>query len=770
MSAAEPLREDDSLDFRESLQADADTLAARGFASNFCAGWLALWRFVLVEYGERLEEAYLLTFPDKPPKTAAQIVASCSRTVMALISAAVRADKSKSQRRRFKCASWMLESYRAGLVLLPDEMPADEKKKRRANLSRYWRTRWAVLHMLQCVTQLPLVTREAKDWRDNRNSHDAAHYTEQATELLFDIMGRGRFQKGVSRVRVFELAVESGVESFRKRFGPYAPGYQLPTPAPEPEGDAPGKRRERAKVIDFDKAKEKLAGAVEILRARAEAGKLTPEEADEFLRLLAPVVEIARATSAKEGVVTSADFEAAESNATFEEATCDFSAKNEDSESVSADVFIRREYTPLGVPPWEFLRAFYPDPHEEVRLRVFKPKKAPDGEPRFTARIISSRRAKLATDERHVEELRKLNASRGLYFTVNAGGDEATEITRVNAFFAEADTLPIPEQHANADACPLPPSIRVETKSSVHLHWPAAPGVTLEEFDEIQRRLIHYFKSDPKIKDRSRVMRLPGFNHVTFEAGGFLTFKPVEVVAFDPERKFTAAEMLAAFPAVPDEKPRRPPRVKSLGELTGDFEAYKRELGARIAAHRTARRNGAGNWDCQALCHSGKGSTGLFYSPKTNVIHCNHEPSCDLSTIAARFGMPPYSAARALDGRAGKGRDMTEAERIIEECAARGVVLTIDESSDALAFDAPAGALTPELRAALVAHKADVIQILFEREERAALMDVEEWVDASLLSRAMSDPATLHLLEAFARCGVSIVSAAPTRERREKAA
>jgi hypothetical protein len=133
MSAAKPLCEDDSLDFRESLQADADTLAARGFASNFCAAWLAFWRFVLLEHGERLEEAFALTFPDEKPKTAAKIVTSCSRTVMSLISAAVRADKSKSQRRRFKCASWMLESYRAGLVLLPDELPADEKSKRRNN-------------------------------------------------------------------------------------------------------------------------------------------------------------------------------------------------------------------------------------------------------------------------------------------------------------------------------------------------------------------------------------------------------------------------------------------------------------------------------------------------------------------------------------------------------------------------------------------------------------------------------------------------------------
>jgi hypothetical protein len=303
--------------------------------------------------------------------------------------------------------------------------------------------------------------------------------------------------------------------------------------------------------------------------------------------MLAPVVEIARATSAKESVVPSADVHA-ESNATSGEPTCDFPAKNEGSQSVSADVFIRRDYTPLDVPPWEFLSAFYPDPHEDVRLRAFGPKAAPD-EPRFSAEKVLTRRASLAVGESSAQ-LQSLNRSRGLYFVVNGGGDRDEQITRFNAFFAEDDAGAIAEQHAKLDACPLPPSVRVET------------------------------------------------------------------VAFDTSRRFTVAEMLAAFPAVPEEKPEHLPRVKSLNDLTGDFEAYKRELGARIASHSTARRNGAGNWDCQALCHGGKGSTGLFYSPKTNVIHCNREPSCDLSTIAAQFGMPPYSAQRAPSPTPGRER------------------------------------------------------------------------------------------------------------------
>lgn len=113
---------------------------------------------------------------------------------------------------------------------------------------------------------------------------------------------------------------------------------------------------------------------------------------------------------------------------------------------------------------------------------------------------------------------------------------------------------------------------------------------------------------------------------------------------------------------------------------------------------------------------------------------------------------------------------MTEAEQIIAECERLGVVLSVGESSKSLAFDAPAGVMTQSLCESIREHKPELIQILFEREERAGLMEVEEWVDASLLARAMSNPATLHLLEAFAPLGVSILSVAPTRERKEEAA
>ena len=79
--------------------------------------------------------------------------------------------------------------------------------------------------------------------------------------------------------------------------------------------------------------------------------------------------------------------------------------------------------------------------------------------------------AELAKNFALQERLRRLNVNRGLYFVVNSGGDVDKSITRFNAFFVEIDDRGIDEQHALYDKAPIQPSIRVETKKSVHCYW-----------------------------------------------------------------------------------------------------------------------------------------------------------------------------------------------------------------------------------------------------------------------------------------------------------
>jgi len=97
---------------------------------------------------------------------------------------------------------------------------------------------------------------------------------------------------------------------------------------------------------------------------------------------------------------------------------------------------------------------------------------------------------------------------------------------------------------------------------------------------------------------------------------------------------------------------------------------------------------------------------------------------------------------------------MTEAERIVKECERLGVLLTLGESSSALAFDAPADALTREMQETLAQHKIEIIQILFEHEERAALAGAPDWANASMWASAVNHPA----LDALRRLGVEVIS------------
>lgn len=108
---------------------------------------------------------------------------------------------------------------------------------------------------------------------------------------------------------------------------------------------------------------------------------------------------------------------------------------------------------------------------------------------------------------------------------------------------------------------------------------------------------------------------------------------------------------------------------------------------------------------------------------------------------------------------------MSMPAELIAECEGRGVRLDLGESSAVLTFDAPPGALTPELRAELIDNKPDVLQLLFEREERAALQDAPEWMDAALWARVGRHPGVLCALATFRATVESVERIAEAKER-----
>jgi putative DNA primase/helicase len=300
--------------------------------------------------------------------------------------------------------------------------------------------------------------------------------------------------------------------------------------------------------------------------------------------------------------------------------------------------------TPLDVSLSEFLAPFYPDVYEEIRGRTFAPKGAPDDDPRFSAFKFSITREGLDCDEELVSSLHAANVSRGLYFVINAGGDTDKSITRYNAFFVESDKLSIAEQHARLDACPIQPSIRVETRNSVHAYWLRAGDCSEAEWRDIQRRLIAYFDGDPKIKNPSRVMRLPTLNHVAYdkEADTF-SYKRVEVKEFFPEKRFTVAEMCAAFPPVPESKQDAKASERETPDKSADeyksWTPLHEELAQRVMAE--ARKNEAGNYEMRCPVHKGEGSTSLVHFPATGKTACLKE-ECSYGDVLVAFGLPAF--------------------------------------------------------------------------------------------------------------------------------
>jgi putative DNA primase/helicase len=288
----------------------------------------------------------------------------------------------------------------------------------------------------------------------------------------------------------------------------------------------------------------------------------------------------------------------------------------------------------------EFLTPFFPFTVEKFHLRAFGPKSHPQDDARFWARVLEVTRERVECDESLIRELIELNKTRGLYFVVNSGGNDDDSITRCNAWFAEIDDRPVAEQHKLFDALPLRPSIRLETKKSVHAYWLPDKSQSVADWSDMQQRMIARLKSDPSISNASRVMRLPYFNHVEYK-DKTLFFKPIELIEFDGERRYTLEEMRDAFPPVP-----KPPRKVYQGGTTeaGDDGKYLTWDTLNAAAHQRiidhGERNSKGNYEMRCRAHNGESGTSLFHNPTTGAVKCR--AGCSHSDVLVSLGLPAF--------------------------------------------------------------------------------------------------------------------------------
>lgn len=170
-------------------------------------------------------------------------------------------------------------------------------------------------------------------------------------------------------------------------------------------------------------------------------------------------------------------------------------------------------------------------PDEMVCLRVFEDKK----QGIFKGQKLDVQAGKFQSV---VEVLKNHNAqNRGIFFTVNYGGQEDSEIKRINAQYVEMDDKSFDEQMKLIEAFPLQPSLIIRTRKSLHTYWLMDGNAEVKAFRSVQRGLIKHFGGDPSIVNESRVMRLPGFYHCKKEP------ILVECVSFHPELRYSQSQL-----------------------------------------------------------------------------------------------------------------------------------------------------------------------------------------------------------------------------------
>lgn len=169
----------------------------------------------------------------------------------------------------------------------------------------------------------------------------------------------------------------------------------------------------------------------------------------------------------------------------------------------------------------------------------------------------------------------------GVFVTINQTeppSRTAASVRRVRALFCEWD------QGQYAGPWHLQPSITTVGRSGTHAFWlidPADPqALDVRSFRGWQRRLIAtYPGTDPSINDPSRVMRLPG----TWNQKDPARPVRVEIDGWDPDRRYSVAEVLDGLAVEPPREARPPLPVPALAtrdiggldgyDLRGDFEA-----------------------------------------------------------------------------------------------------------------------------------------------------------------------------------------------------
>jgi len=111
--------------------------------------------------------------------------------------------------------------------------------------------------------------------------------------------------------------------------------------------------------------------------------------------------------------------------------------------------------------------------------------------------------------ELHSELEKAQDEGCGIFMVVNEGGHKDIDITRVRANFIDADGVPLDDIQWH-----VPPHFIVQRdETHWHAYW-LVHDVECSQFRDVQLRLATRYGTDRAVKNESRLMRVPGFQHL----------------------------------------------------------------------------------------------------------------------------------------------------------------------------------------------------------------------------------------------------------------
>lgn len=376
--------------------------------------------------------------------------------------------------------------------------------------------------------------------------------------------------------------------------------------------------------------------------------------------------------------------------------------KNDESRESHTKTIVGNENGSQTHEALEFLRFLGCDePNRIFHLRTLDPKNPPEGVARGFAQdfrfgwfggvpILSSSREEQLKGERAIERLVEINQTQGIYVVINAGGRKNDSIRDSRFIFFECDHATIAEQWKalrELEAELGQPASRVtQAKKSLHVYFKLPESITPEEFNYYQLRLIAKMDSDPCLHNPARVMRVPGFDHLSYDENGLLVRIPVRKVQHT-DSIFDIKTLDKKLPQISVEKKEKG-EYKRKASKSVDAQGNELPEVVDIESPWDARnlfefQEGAGqnspngSWHkCKCPAHNGESFNSLHVNFDTGAYKCQADCSnkavrAAMKDVAVKAGYKPDATVLSVHQQVKKAKEIKREGRTVVEVNSR---------------------------------------------------------------------------------------------------